>query len=158
MLNVGDFIRAARTRNLYSATSVDQLPHMVASWAMFGHQFLMPVPDVDRTQLFICIGGNPVASAGSIMGAPGFEKRIDALRARGGRFVVIDPRRRNRPSQTTTCRSVPHRRLPAARAVARSVRGAVQIGTSSPRRRAGNPPRCAARPSTARNRPHRNCS
>lgn len=93
MLSVGEFIRAFRTQNLYSATSVDQLPHMVASWAMFGHQFLMPVPDVDRTQLFVCIGGNPVASGGSIMGAPGFEKRIDALRARGGRFVVVDPRR-----------------------------------------------------------------
>jgi anaerobic selenocysteine-containing dehydrogenase len=93
MLSVGDFIRALRTRNLYSATSVDQLPHMVASWAMFGHQYLLPVPDIDRTQLFVCIGGNPVASAGSIMGAPGFAKRIDALHARGGRFVVIDPRR-----------------------------------------------------------------
>ena len=93
MLNVGDFIRSVRTRNLYSATSVDQLPHMVASHAMFGHQFLIPVPDVDRTQLFVCIGGNPVASGGSIMGAPGFAKRIEALQARGGRFVVIDPRR-----------------------------------------------------------------
>ena len=93
MLGIGDFIRAVRTRNLYSATSVDQLPHMVASHAMFGHQFLMPVPDVDRTQLFVCIGGNPVASGGSIMGAPGFEKRVEALRARGGRFIVIDPRR-----------------------------------------------------------------
>ena len=93
MLNVGDFIRAVRTRNLYSATSVDQLPHMVASHAMFGHQFLIPVPDVDRTQLFVCIGGNPVASGGSIMGAPGFAKRIEALQARGGRFIVIDPRR-----------------------------------------------------------------
>jgi len=93
MLGIGDFIRAVRTRNLYSATSVDQLPHMVASHAMFGHQFLIPVPDVDRTQLFICIGGNPVASGGSIMGAPGFEKRVAALKARGGRFVVVDPRR-----------------------------------------------------------------
>jgi|OpeIllAssembly_1097287.scaffolds.fasta_scaffold03970_2 anaerobic selenocysteine-containing dehydrogenase len=93
MLSIGDFIRSVRTRNLYSATSVDQLPHMVASHAMFGHQFLLPVPDVDRTQLFVCIGGNPVASGGSIMGAPGFEKRIAALRARGGRFIVIDPRR-----------------------------------------------------------------
>ena len=93
MLTVGNFIRAVRTRNLYSATSVDQLPHMVASWAMFGHQFLIPVPDVDRTQLFVCIGGNPVASGGSIMGAPGFERRVAAMRKRGGRFVVIDPRR-----------------------------------------------------------------
>ncbi len=93
MLGIGDFIRAVRTRNLYSATSVDQLPHMVASHAMFGHQFLLPVPDVDRTQLFVCIGGNPVASGGSIMGAPGFEKRVAALQARGGRFIVVDPRR-----------------------------------------------------------------
>lgn len=93
MLGIGDFIRSVRTRNLYSATSVDQLPHMVASHAMFGHQFLVPVPDFDRTQLFVCIGGNPVASGGSIMSAPGFEKRIDALRARGGRFIVVDPRR-----------------------------------------------------------------
>jgi anaerobic selenocysteine-containing dehydrogenase len=93
MLGIGDFIRSVRTRNLYSATSVDQLPHMVASHAMFGHQFLLPVPDVDRTQLFVCIGGNPVASGGSIMGAPGFEKRVEALQARGGRFVVVDPRR-----------------------------------------------------------------
>jgi anaerobic selenocysteine-containing dehydrogenase len=93
MLTIGDFIRSVRTRNLYSATSVDQLPHMVASHAMFGHQFLVPVPDVDRTQLFVCIGGNPVASGGSLMGAPGFEKRVEALQARGGRFIVIDPRR-----------------------------------------------------------------
>ena len=93
MLTIGDFIRAVGSRNFYSATSVDQLPHMVASWALFGHQFLMPVPDVDRTRLFVCIGGNPVASGGSIMGAPGFERRVEALRARGGRLVVIDPRR-----------------------------------------------------------------
>ncbi|HVN41282.1 MAG TPA: molybdopterin-dependent oxidoreductase, partial [Steroidobacteraceae bacterium] len=93
MLSIGRFIRAVGTKNLYSATSVDQLPHMVASWAMLGHQFLVPVPDVDRTQLFVCIGGNPVASGGSLMGAPGFERRIAALHARGGRFVVVDPRR-----------------------------------------------------------------
>ena len=93
MLGIGDFIRALRTRNFYSATSVDQLPHMLAAQQMFGHQFLVPVPDVDRTRLFVCIGGNPVASGGSIMGAPGFERRIDELRARGGRFIVIDPRR-----------------------------------------------------------------
>jgi anaerobic selenocysteine-containing dehydrogenase len=93
MLGIGDFIRAVRTRNSYSATSVDQLPHMLASQLMFGHQFLMPVPDVDRTQLFVCVGGNPVASGGSIMGAPGFERRVRELQGRGGRFVVIDPRR-----------------------------------------------------------------
>ena len=125
MLSVGNFIRALRTKNLYSATSVDQLPHMVASWAMFGHQFLMPVPDVDRTQLFVCIGGNPVASAGSIMGAPGFEKRVDALRARGGRLVVIDPRRTESAAIADAYLPIRpwHRRIPVARVVARSIRG-----------------------------------
>lgn len=93
MLGIGDFIRALRTKNFYSATSVDQLPHMLAAQQIFGHQFLVPVPDVDRTMLFVCIGGNPVASGGSIMGAPGFERRIGELHARGGRFIVVDPRR-----------------------------------------------------------------
>ena len=93
ILSLGDFVRAIGSRNFYSASSVDQWPHMLAAWAMYGHQFLMPVPDIDHTQLFVCIGGNPVASGGSIMGAPGFEKRVDALKARGGRFIVIDPRR-----------------------------------------------------------------
>lgn len=93
LLTIGNLVRAAQTRNFYSATSVDQLPHMMAAWAMFGHQFLMPVPDIDRTQLFVCIGGNPVASGGSIMGAPGFVRRVEALHARGGRLVVVDPRR-----------------------------------------------------------------
>ncbi len=93
LLTIGQLVRAAQTRNFYSATSVDQLPHMMAAWAMFGHQFLMPVPDIDRTQLFVCIGGNPVASGGSIMGAPGFTRRVEELHARGGRLVVVDPRR-----------------------------------------------------------------
>ena len=132
MLGIGDFIRALRTKNLYSATSVDQLPHMVASWALFGHQFLMPVPDVDRTQLFVCIGGNPVASAGSIMGAPGFEKRIEALHARGGRFVVIDPRRTESAAIADEYFGIrPGTDVyPAARAAARSV----QAGTGRTRR------------------------
>jgi anaerobic selenocysteine-containing dehydrogenase len=62
MLGIGDFIRAVGTRNLYSATSVDQLPHMVASHAMFGHQFLIPVPDVDRPGC--CLHHATRASAG----------------------------------------------------------------------------------------------
>ena len=86
-------LQTLRTRSRYSATSVDQLPHMLASYLMFGHQLLLPVPDVDRTQFFLMLGANPLASNGSLMSAPGIERRLKALRARGGRLVVVDPRR-----------------------------------------------------------------
>jgi anaerobic selenocysteine-containing dehydrogenase len=85
--------KAFGTRARFSATSVDQLPHMLASLTMFGHQLLLPIPDVDRTQYFLVLGANPLVSNGSIMTAPGIAKRLEALRARGGRLVVVDPRR-----------------------------------------------------------------
>ena len=81
------------SHNRYSATSVDQLPKMLAAYLMFGHQLLMTVPDVDRTDLFVVFGANPLVSNGSIMSAPGMKRRLDAIKARGGRVVVFDPRR-----------------------------------------------------------------
>lgn len=87
------FLRTLRTKRRFSATSVDQLPHMLVSRLMFGHQLLLPVPDVDRTQHLLIVGANPLASNGSLMTAPGFRRRMKALRERGGRVVVIDPRR-----------------------------------------------------------------
>ncbi len=77
----------------FSATSADQLPQMLASFEMLGHQALLPVPDLDRTNFLLVIGGNPLVSNGSIMTAPGIKRRLSELRARGGRVVVIDPRR-----------------------------------------------------------------
>ena len=85
--------RALPTRNQFSATSLDQLPHMLAALLMFGDQLLMPVPDLDRTDLMICLGANPLVSHGSIMTAPDVRGRLQALRARGGRLITIDPRR-----------------------------------------------------------------
>ena len=85
-------LRALKTRKRFSATSLDQLPHMLANLKMLGHQGLFPVPDIDRTNLFICIGGNPAASNGSLMTAPGMPHRLKAIVARGGRVVTIDPR------------------------------------------------------------------
>ncbi|NND82805.1 MAG: molybdopterin-dependent oxidoreductase [Gammaproteobacteria bacterium] len=85
--------RALKTRNNFSATSLDQLPHQLAAWAMYGHQFFLPVPDIDHTDLMVIFGGNPMASNGSMMTMPDAPGRIKALRARGGRLVVIDPRR-----------------------------------------------------------------
>lgn len=87
------FLRALRTRRRFSATSLDQLPHMLANLQMFGHQGLFPVPDIDRTDLFICLGGNPAASNGSLMTAAGVDRKLKAIRARGGRVITVDPRR-----------------------------------------------------------------
>jgi anaerobic selenocysteine-containing dehydrogenase len=86
-------VRSLATRNRYSATSLDQLPHMLAALTMFGHQLLMPVPDVDRSDLFLCLGANPLVSNGSIMTAPDMRGRLKAIRDRGGRVIVLDPRR-----------------------------------------------------------------
>lgn len=87
------FVRSLKTKHRYSATSVDQLPHMLVAYWMFGHQLLLPVPDLDRTQYFLVLGANPIASNGSLMTAPDMRGRLDALKARGGRIVVVDPRR-----------------------------------------------------------------
>ncbi len=81
------------TKNHYSATSVDQLPHHFAAYFMFGHQFLLPVPDIDRTQYFLIMGANPLASNGSIMTVPDVRKRLKAIQERGGKFLTVDPRR-----------------------------------------------------------------
>ena len=86
-------LRALRSRNRYSATSVDQLPHHLVSWLLYGHQLMIPIPDLDRTQFLLVLGANPVVSNGSLMTAPDVAQRLKALRARGGRLVVVDPRR-----------------------------------------------------------------
>ena len=93
LLMLVPFIRALGSRNRYSATSVDQLPHMLACLKMFGHQLMLPVPDIDRTDYFLVIGANPMASNGSIMTAPEMRNRLKAIRSRGGKNVVLDPRR-----------------------------------------------------------------
>ena len=86
-------LRAIGSRNKFSATSVDQLPHHMASLFMFGHQLQIPVPDIDRTAFLIIIGANPLASNGSLMTAPDIKNRLQAIRQRSGRILVIDPRR-----------------------------------------------------------------
>ncbi|EIX9394883.1 TPA: molybdopterin oxidoreductase family protein [Pseudomonas aeruginosa] len=87
------FLGLLKTRNRFSATSVDQLPHHLVSHQMYGHGLLIPIPDIDHTDFMLVLGGNPLASNGSIMTVPDVEKRLKALKARGGRLVVVDPRR-----------------------------------------------------------------
>src|SRR6478609_8634562 len=86
-------VKSFRTRNKYSATSVDQLPAQLLAYLMHGHQLLLPVPDIDRTDLFLVFGANPMASNGSLMTVPDFPTRLRELKRRGGRMVVFDPRR-----------------------------------------------------------------
>ncbi|HET8773404.1 MAG TPA: molybdopterin-dependent oxidoreductase [Thermoanaerobaculia bacterium] len=93
LFNISSLARVLQTRSAFSASSVDQLPQQLASYLMYGHQFLIPIPDIDRTSYFLILGANPVASNGSLMTAPDVTKRLAAIRNRGGKIVVIDPRR-----------------------------------------------------------------
>jgi anaerobic selenocysteine-containing dehydrogenase len=86
-------VKSFRTRNKFSATSVDQLPHQLIAYLMYGHQLFLPIPDIDRTSYFLVLGANPMASNGSLMTVPDFPTRLRELKDRGGRMVVIDPRR-----------------------------------------------------------------
>ena len=81
------------SKTRFSATSLDQLPHQFVAWQMFGHQLMLPIPDIDRTDLLLVVGANPVASGGSLMTAPDVRKRLKAIQGRGGRVEVVDPRR-----------------------------------------------------------------
>lgn len=87
------FLGQLRTRQRYSATSVDQLPHHLVSLWLYGHMSMIPIPDIDHTDHFLMLGANPLASNGSIMTVPDVGRRIKDLKARGGKLVVIDPRR-----------------------------------------------------------------
>jgi anaerobic selenocysteine-containing dehydrogenase len=86
-------VKAIGSRNVYSASTLDQFPKQAASALMFGHGLSVPVPDLDRTGYLLMLGANPLASNGSLMTAPDVRGRLRALRNRGGRLVVVDPRR-----------------------------------------------------------------
>jgi len=86
-------VKAFRTRNRFSASSVDQIPHQFVASLMFGHQLMIPITDIDRTSYFLVFGANPMASNGSLMTVPDFPNRVRELKKRGGRMVVLDPRR-----------------------------------------------------------------
>ncbi|BBM83900.1 molybdopterin oxidoreductase family protein [Candidatus Uabimicrobium amorphum] len=87
------FAKSLHTKNRYSASTVDQVPHHLIALKMFGNALLLPVPDVDRTDFFLIMGANPAVSNGSLMSAPNIAKRIKNIQKRGGKVVVIDPMR-----------------------------------------------------------------
>lgn len=87
------FMRALQTPRTFSSATMDQFPKNVTLRLMYGDGWMFVIPDVHRTDLFICMGGNPVVSQGSLMGTPDVGRALRNVRARGGRVIVIDPRR-----------------------------------------------------------------
>lgn len=85
--------RALGSKNVFSASTLDQMPKQLASGLMFGHWLSVALPDIERTDLLVVLGANPVVSNGSMWTVPDFRGKAKALRARGGELIVIDPRR-----------------------------------------------------------------
>jgi anaerobic selenocysteine-containing dehydrogenase len=94
-------LRALGAKNIYSASTVDQMPKQVAVGLMFGTVLSVPVPDLDRTDYLLVLGADPFVSNGSLMTAPDVPGRLRALRQRGGRLVVVDPRRSRTASEAS---------------------------------------------------------
>ncbi|WP_431773501.1 molybdopterin oxidoreductase family protein [Streptomyces cucumeris] len=84
---------ALGTPNVFTASTLDQMPKHVSSGLLYGDANALPVPDVDRTDHLLVIGANPMDSNGSLCTAPDFPGRLRALRRRGGKLIVVDPRR-----------------------------------------------------------------
>jgi anaerobic selenocysteine-containing dehydrogenase len=93
VLTSGDLKKALGTRNIFSASTLDQMPHHLSNLWTYGHSGLWAVPDIDRAETIVIMGGNPMASNGSVWTVPDFRNRAKALQARGGELIVIDPRR-----------------------------------------------------------------
>ena len=87
------WLRALGTQNLYSASTLDQMPKQVSAGLMFGTMLSIPVPDVDRCEHLLLLGANPLVSNGSLLTAPDMRGRLRRIRERGGKVVVVDPRR-----------------------------------------------------------------
>ncbi|MCH2170248.1 molybdopterin-dependent oxidoreductase [Myxococcota bacterium] len=89
----GVFSAALKTTRFFSAATMDHFPKLVTSRILYGRANILPIPDIDRCDYFLCLGGNPMVSQGSLMSAPDMRGRLRALRERGGKLVVVDPRR-----------------------------------------------------------------
>ena len=93
LLYTARLARALGTKNVFSASTLDQMPKQLAVGLMFGHWLSIAVPDLERTELLVVIGANPMVSNGSLWTVPDFRGKAKAMQARGGKMIVIDPRR-----------------------------------------------------------------
>ena len=87
------WLRVLGSQQVYTASTVDQMPKQVSSGLMFGTMLSVPIPDVDRCDHLLLLGANPLVSNGSLLTAPNMRGRLRAIRERGGKVVVVDPRR-----------------------------------------------------------------
>ena len=92
-LTLYDTINAINTQNRYASHSMDSVPHFLVNQLMFGHAMLAPIPDIEHLEYMLILGGNPLASNGSFMSTPDFKGKMRAIQNRGGKIVVIDPRK-----------------------------------------------------------------
>ena len=86
-------VRAIGSRNVFSASTLDQMPKQLSSGLLFGHWLSIPVPDIERCDYLLMLGANPMVSNGSLWTVPDYRGKAKAMRERGGKIVVIDPRR-----------------------------------------------------------------
>ncbi len=93
MLYFGRLLKTLGSRNVYSASTLDQMPKQLSSGLMFGSWLSIPIPDIERCDFLLMLGANPMASNGSLWTVPDFRGKAKALRERGGQLVVVDPRR-----------------------------------------------------------------
>ncbi|WP_206047023.1 molybdopterin-dependent oxidoreductase, partial [Noviherbaspirillum denitrificans] len=93
ILYIGRLARALGSRNIFSASTLDQMPKQLSVGLMFGNWLSFPVPDIERSDFLLILGANPMVSNGSLWTVPDYRGKAKAMRARGGRIVVVDPRR-----------------------------------------------------------------
>jgi anaerobic selenocysteine-containing dehydrogenase len=93
MIHGPAWLRVLGSQNIYSASTVDQMPKQMSAGLMFGTMLSVPIPDVDRCDHLLLLGANPLVSNGSLLTAPDMRGRLRGIRERGGKVVVVDPRR-----------------------------------------------------------------
>jgi anaerobic selenocysteine-containing dehydrogenase len=86
-------VRALGSRNTFSASTLDQMPKHLSAGLMFGNWLSIPLPDIERCDYLLILGANPMVSNGSLWTVPDYRGKAKAMRARGGRIIVVDPRR-----------------------------------------------------------------
>lgn len=92
-MGVGGLRKAIGSHNIFTAASLDQMPHQLVSYLMFGHSNLFTIPDIDHTDYMLMLGANPAVSNGSLMTAGDVLKRLKGIKNRGGKIILVDPRR-----------------------------------------------------------------
>jgi anaerobic selenocysteine-containing dehydrogenase len=90
---VKGFLDGVGSPHWYTASSQDVSNRFAASHFLYGSAYLLPIPDLTRTDFLLVVGANPLVSHGSVMSAPRVSDQLHAITARGGRVVVVDPRR-----------------------------------------------------------------